>query len=382
MEPEYSRGERIGRRVMQLVALLWLGMLFAPVQELARADEIAVVLGGTGVAAFLAVYVWTWFRRFGQADANFGLIQRWSPFAVLLLLSAVLTFGFGPDWYPFFIFAGVAASITVSVWTAVWCIAGTTAVATLAGTLQDLSVQAVGLNALTIASVGAGTLMVNYVLRTARELRMARAELTQLAVANERLRFARDLHDLLGHSLSLIALKADLAEHLLRAKPDQALQEVRDVQRVTRGALKEVREAVAGYRQHSLVSELVSAREMLAAAGIGCHVEGNPAGLPGRVDATLAWVLREAVTNVIRHSRAHRCEIQLRVDDATARVEIRDDGTAVPMATDTSSGSGLAGLAERVAAVGGSCQAGPGSDGGFKVVAYVPLTASSEVQRS
>ena len=300
-------------------------------------------------------------------------VREWAPFGVLLALSMALSLNFGPTWYPFFIFAAVGAGVTLPTWTAVWCVAGTTVLASLLGIAQSASWQDIGFSALTISSVGAGVLMVSFTLRTARDLRLTRAELARLAVANERLRFARDLHDLLGHSLSLVALKADLVEQLMPHAPERAAQEVRDVQRVTRAALKEVREAVAGYRQPSLASELTGAQEMLAAAGIGCHVQGEAVGLPQVADATLAWAVREAVTNVIRHSRARRCTIHLSAGDGEVRLEVVDDGIGAPAADDETPGNGLAGLAERLAAVGGRCQAGPRRGGGFQLVACVPL---------
>ncbi len=212
--PEHSRGELIGRRIMQLVGLLWLGMLITPVEELTHGAGAASVIGLAGVAAFLAIYVWAWFRRFAQADQNLDRLRQWAPFGALLSLSTAVSLGFGPDWYPFFIFAAVGATVTLPIWAAVSCVAGTTAVASVVGVAQHTPLQGIGLSALTISSVGAGVLMVSYVLGTARELRVTHAELARLAVANERLRFARDLHDLLGHSLSLIALKADLVEQL------------------------------------------------------------------------------------------------------------------------------------------------------------------------
>ena len=377
--PEQSRGELIGRRIIQAISLLWLGMLGAPVQEIAGQGGAAAVVGLAGVAAFLAVYVWAWLRRFDQPDERLGRLRQWTPFGVLLALSTALNLGFGPHLYPFFIFAGVGAGVTLPTPTASGCVVATTVLASLIGLAQHAPLPDVGLSALTVSSVGAGVLMVSYVLRTARELRLARAEVARLAVANERLRFARDLHDLLGHSLSLVALKADLVEQLIPQAPDRAVHEVRDVQRVSRAALKEVREAVAGYRQPSLATELAAAREVLAAAGIGSHVdidgggEGEVAGLPPVVDATLAWAVREAVTNVIRHSGARRCTIQLMTTGADAiRLEVVDDGRGAAPSGEHTPGHGLAGLAERLAAVGGGCQAGPRPDGGFRLAAWVP----------
>ncbi|MBV9894737.1 MAG: sensor histidine kinase [Chloroflexi bacterium] len=378
---EYSRGELLGKRIMQAVAVLWLGMLYAPVQELTRTSAGMAVAGAVGVVGFLAIYLWIWLRAFAQTNRDLDALRQWIPPVALLLLSIVLNLVYGPDWYPFFIFVGVGASITLPTWTAIVYIAGTIVVAALVGVAQHTSLQGIGLSALTVGSVGAGTLMVSYVLHTARELRTTRAELAQMAVANERLRFARDLHDLLGHSLSLIALKADLVEQLIARKPEQAVQEVRDVQRVTRAALKEVREAVVGYREQTLAAELVSAREMLAAAGIGYHLDGDPAALPPIADATLAWVLREAITNVIRHSQARRCVVRLVPDATGVRLEVIDDGAGLGSNAKHAAGSGLAGLTERVTAAGGSCHAGPGAEGGFQVIAWVPLAgAPQEIQ--
>ena len=226
-------------------------------------------------------------------------------------------------------------------------------------------------------------------LATARDLRQAQNEMSRFtAVAEERLRIARDLHDLLGHNLSLIALKAELAGRLVGAAPERAAAEIGDVERVARTALQEVREAVAGYRQPTLESELRNSREMLAAAGIASVREGT-AGvlevLPQPVEAALAWTVREGVTNVIRHSRAHTCVIRGMRTDGLAGVEILDDGSARllnrPLTAESTplpavaSGNGLRGLAERVARLGGQIEAGPRPEGGFRLAVAVPLAA-------
>ena len=148
--------------------------------------------------------------------------------------------------------------------------------------------------------------------RANRELRRARQELAELAVAEERTRIARDLHDTLGHSLSLIALKSELARRVLPDDPARAEAEIGDVERVAREALASVRETVSGYRQPSLAIELAGARAALSAAGIEGDVEPAPEGLPPEVDAVLGWAVREGVTNVLRHSDAGRARIRVR----------------------------------------------------------------------
>jgi two-component system sensor histidine kinase DesK len=214
--------------------------------------------------------------------------------------------------------------------------------------------------------------------RANRELRAARDEIARLAVAEERLRFARDLHDLLGHTLSLIALKSELAGRLVRPAPERAVAEIGDVEAAARTALHEVREAVAGYRQPALVSELAAARELLEAAGIAVSLTGTPpVALPSGVEATLAWTVREGVTNVIRHSRAHQCAIRLTRQEDGVGVEVSDDGEAggslAMQPTASGAGSGLRGLAERVSALGGTFEAGPRAGGGFRLAVSLPI---------
>jgi two-component system, NarL family, sensor histidine kinase DesK len=206
------------------------------------------------------------------------------------------------------------------------------------------------------------------------ELRAAREEIARLAVSEERLRFARDLHDLLGHSLSLITLKSELAGRLLPSAPEKAQAEVRDIEGVARQALREVREAVAGYRQPTLDEELAGAREMLEAAGITCRIENGAGTLPGTTDAVLAWAVREGATNVIRHSRAERCEIYLSRDEKKIHAEITDDGRGSRENDVEAAGSGLSGLAERVAKGGGKLETGSLPEGGFRLRVSLPTS--------
>ncbi len=164
-----------------------------------------------------------------------------------------------------------------------------------------LLVRGLGLDMIGLARMG----------RAIRDLYLARRELARLAVAEERLRVARDLHDLLGHTLSMIALKSELARRLVAQHPKRAAQEIAEVESVARQTLREVREAVAGYQQPTLQSELEGARQLLEAAGIPYQAKETVLTLPGALDATLAWVVREGITNVVRHSRARRCPLAL-----------------------------------------------------------------------
>jgi two-component system sensor histidine kinase DesK len=205
------------------------------------------------------------------------------------------------------------------------------------------------------------------------QLSEARAELARLAVAEERERFARDLHDLLGHSLSLIALKTELAGRLLPDRPEEAARELSDVEGVARKALSEVREAVSGYRRPTLEAEVEGARMALAAAGIRANVETAPVSLDPEVEAVLAWAIREGATNVIRHSRASRCTLRYGSTSTEASVEVVDDGAGNPSANGHN-GHGLQGLAERAQRLHGVVQAGPQPEGGYRLVVTVPAT--------
>jgi len=239
--------------------------------------------------------------------------------------------------------------------------------------------------AVTVATISLTLFSLSAFGRANRELRAAREELAELAVGEERNRIARDLHDTLGHSLSLIALKSELARRLLPDDPARAAAEIADVEHVAREALASVRETVSGYRQPTLAIELAGARAALAAAGIVGDVEPAPDGLPRDVDAVLGWAVREGVTNVLRHSDAARARIRVVVDDHVQAVEVEDDGFGPDGAASEGrpaggpAGTGIAGLRERAATLGGSLEAGPLPGRGFRLRVAVPVRARPEV---
>ncbi|MFF9274196.1 sensor histidine kinase [Streptomyces griseosporeus] len=215
------------------------------------------------------------------------------------------------------------------------------------------------------ARCGAWTLAVLWEAERAREVE------ARLAVAEERLRFGRDLHDVMGRNLAVIALKSELAVQLARRGRPEAVEQMIEVQRIAQESQREVRDVVRGYREADLGVELAGAQGVLTAAGIDCEVAGETAGLPAEVQSALGWVVREATTNVLRHGDARRCTVGLTVREGHAVLTVENDGAD---AVAGGGGSGLAGLRERLAAVDGTLTAGPVGDGVFRVVAEVPVT--------
>ncbi len=207
------------------------------------------------------------------------------------------------------------------------------------------------------------------------ELDDARAVAGRLAVAEERLRFSRDLHDVFGRTLSTVAVKSELAAALAQRGDPRGPAEMLEVRRIAHEALREVREVAQGYRAADLDTEIAGARELLRSAGVECRVAGEGLDLPEPVAEAFAWVVRETVTNVVRHSRATRCDIDVRDEPGWYRVLIRNDGAAED--GQPRSGSGLAGLRERLASRGG--EVAISSDGGlFVVEARLPGGAVEE----
>ncbi|HLJ34537.1 MAG TPA: sensor histidine kinase [Ktedonobacteraceae bacterium] len=334
-----------------------------------------------GVVLFFVIYLWGAWRRAQYlvsvpSPAKNADASTWVVIVVLTMLSIILMLlGPGYGWQELFYYTsgyiGGALSLRRAIPVAVVITLLAMAVSWYTGSgLLDLVQTVVFVSAIIFIMKS-----MLWSITTSWELNAARKEISRLAVETERLRIARDLHDLLGHNLSLIALKSELAGRLVKAAPERAVAEIGDVENVARTTLQEVREAVASYRQPTLASELHAAREILTAAGVAYHYEGdeNMIGtLPSAIEGVLAWAVREGVTNVIRHSRARQCTIRAARVKETAFIEIADDGVGSDSSSDRQ-GNGLRGLAERVAALGGQCETGSGSAGGFRIVVTMPL---------
>lgn len=211
-----------------------------------------------------------------------------------------------------------------------------------------------------------------WLLKAVWELDRSREAQSRLAVAEERLRFGRDLHDVMGRNLAVIALKSELAVQLARRERPEAVDQMIEVQRIAQESQREVRDVVRGYREADLAVELEGARGVLSAAGMDCRVDFEAARtLPAEVQSALGWVVREATTNVLRHGDAQNCLIRLTAPEAGAvTLVVENDGA--PAAPAGPPGSGLAGLRERLAVLDGTLRAGPVADGRFRLCAEIP----------
>jgi two-component system, NarL family, sensor histidine kinase DesK len=200
------------------------------------------------------------------------------------------------------------------------------------------------------------------VMRGNQALAEARAELAQLAAENERIRIARDLHDLLGHSLTTITVKAGLARRLGATDPARAVSQITEVEELCRQALTDVRSAVSGYRDVTLAGELARGGELLRASGIAADLPTATDVVDPEHQELFGWTVREGLTNVVRHARARSCAVRL----YRSAIEIVDDGVGEPTSCACAPpGNGLSGLRERVAAAGGLVDAGPLQAGGW-----------------
>jgi two-component system sensor histidine kinase DesK len=362
--------------------LPWLLLGLGSFSNLIQGKTPSPWIGGAGLLIFNSLYISVVFRSFIPS-------KRESPATWWLLGGmAVVTFGlgagYGGTWLLFFpLFALACGSVLRGRLLGLVGVALTAATALVAARYQ-------GWDAITFAYGTFISMMVTAAIltlaETVRELRETREELARSAVEQERLRFSRDLHDLLGHTLSVIVVKAEAARRLATRDLDSALTQVSDIESVGRQALTEIREAVSGYREGSLSADLDRARSALTAAGIEPLVRLSGPPLEPQTEVLLGWVVREAVTNAVRHSSATHCSITLDRSADHVRLEVTDDGVGslggLPDGPVSHGGTGVKGLTERLAAAGGSLETGPAGAAespapGFRVTAVLPVDATA-----
>jgi two-component system sensor histidine kinase DesK len=352
-------------RIGWLWAAVWLFYLAAPIQTAWRARAtsagvVAVVALLVFAVGFAAYFAWMRVQRIRTGVLHPGAV--WPVLAAMVLLLVLAAPGAGEDVVAGAVYVGVTAAMTLPGRQVLGVLAVLTAAAVLLPRVvpgwESLDSFIPQLLLAGFAAYGVGQ-----VLKRNVELAQARAQLVELAVTQERERLARDVHDILGHSLTVVTVKTELAGRLLETLPpgpvlDRARAEVTDAERLAREALADVRATASGMRSVSLTGELAAARQALAAAGIAADLPGAVDAVPARHRELFAWALREGVTNVVRHSAATRCAVRLSADC----VEIRDDGRGDD---GSGGGSGLAGLRDRAAAAGARVETGRSAEGGF-----------------
>jgi two-component system sensor histidine kinase DesK len=352
-------------RLGWIFAGVWLVYLVPLFQEaLRQPNTVERAVGVAAVVVFAAAYVWSFLRLRQWRRQGWGVPMAWRirvlGLSVTLFVVAAVTVGM--QSLAMLVFVAVQCVFVLprraGLIGAGACVVAAVALARLPGwsAMDDV--------ALSVALASLAMWGVTGMLQRNVELAQAQETIAQLAVQTERTRFARDLHDILGHSLTVLTVKAELAGRLVSIDPARAEREIGEVEALARQALADVRSAVAGYREVSLPGELASARAALEAAGIVAELPGAVDDIEPERREVMAWAVREGVTNVVRHSGARHTWVRLTKDG----VEIADDGVGVPdpgQAVRAATSHGLVGLRERAAAAGADVVVERRHGGGF-----------------
>ena len=378
---------------------VWLLYLIGPVVDLFSHHYSApyIAVGLTIIVVFSALYLFL--------VPNWPAPHRYTlPGLVILALlatAACVIYG-GTGAVALWIFMGSASGLLVADrrWAA-RAVVGCIACYVIFSATGHVSSTDFLSNLLPVMFIGFAMIGLRRQFQLTAELTRAREEVAQLAASEERLRLARDMHDLTGQSLSMITLKSELAARLLGRLPDSAdrdrvRDEIEQVAGVSRQTLRDIREAISGYRRPTLAVEVITARAALASAGIATSDDADLTLLSGTFDAdaetALAWCLREAVTNVVRHSGAKNCYISLTHRAGVMSLTVRDDGRGHPPsdgcgtqpfpAAAVPHSSGLRGMSERLSAVGGALELRPDLNPGFCLIATVPAAPLAPVTQA
>jgi two-component system sensor histidine kinase DesK len=338
--------------------VLMIGPLIATVQDPSPVGIIALV----AIPALFAGFVWL------AIETSAWTLRVIRPVTLTALVGAcaAVVLAEGDGWISAWGFTGVAAAIGFpALGSAITLVSA----AVVAGVTTALAAShAIVAASATVLFTGVGAFVIQQLAVSNAELERTRRLLARSAVEEERLRFARDLHDVAGHTLSVIVVKAETARRLAPTDPDAAAEHAADIERLGRDALRELRTAVAGYRRSSLDAELERARTSLASRGVDLAVRKDAGGLDAEIDALFGSVVLEASTNLLRHAqRATVCRVTVVAEPSLASIEVEDDGVAPAPVRE---GTGLTGLRERVRRLGGDLVVE--ADGGFRVRAEVP----------
>jgi two-component system sensor histidine kinase DesK len=353
-------GTSLRRRRGRFYDFVWLVysifFLIDPIQRHSRNAWLEFV---AAYLCFLAIYA--------------GMVYTKSRRNQLLLLIALAALGIA--YYPlnagacgmFIYVAAFVPFVTETILVCVVTFVGVSATMMLEGWLLHLSPWNWAFCAFIAIAVGAGNLAAAQRMRANKRLDLAHEQIAHLAKLAERERIARDLHDVLGHTLSVVVLKSELAGKLLERDPERARSEIGDVEQIARKALGEVREAIRGYRSEGLAAEIARAQKTLDAAGVTLEFETTPPQLAPAEETVLSLIVREAVTNIVRHAQASRCRLEFAANGTGTALVVEDDGRGGIR----QEGNGLRGMRERVESMGGQLRID--SAHGTRLVVEIPL---------
>ena len=326
-----------------LLWVVYLGFFFMdPVMN--HASQRLWLLDLAGAAVFLVLYFGLFFLEHPYALAHIAGMALLGFLFQFINAGASTFFIFACAMLPFCVATQAAALIGI---------ASIAALGAVQGLLLHVDTWRLFWSTLFPVLIGTGNTFFAERNRMNRKLLKAHEEIENLAKVAERERIARDLHDVLGHTLSVITLKSELAGKLIDRDPDRAAKEVREVEEISRQALSDVRDAIRGYRAKGLVAELAQAKSTLETAGLTVQCDAATSmQLPPMQESVLSLAVREGVTNVVRHANARSCRLRIEQQDGTCRLEIADDGQGFT----SMEGNGLRGMRERVEMLGGTME--------------------------
>jgi two-component system, NarL family, sensor histidine kinase DesK len=349
-----------------LFVLAMLGFGLLPLITAISRGPAWTVLAGAAAFALVAV---AFVRLITDAVRRPWRNRSWREATLIALLSLLLPVILHSDWQVITFLPVAAMGVSLRPRLALVAVLGVLAVATVER--HALGVDGIAMKALRDLAIGAALAGIIVLVAFVGELFTGRAEVALLAVSAERSRFARDLHETLGHNLSAITLKTELAIRLIDIDQAQARAELADVHEIARASLREVHVVAGSYRDESLQRELQGVQSVLVSAGVRCAVTPLPDALPGPVEKALSWAVREAATNLLRHSAATRCDIAVEAGADAVRLAVANDGVGgMPL---DRGGKGLASLAERLAPLGGLVNAGVRANGDFLLTVHIPI---------
>ncbi|NJC10779.1 two-component system sensor histidine kinase DesK [Micromonospora profundi] len=354
-----------------LLAAVWLFFLNVPLSTaLHQPEPWRRVVGVVALLGFGVGYVllFQWARRLRQALLPIPVGRARAGLVLLFAVGVASIPGTGGNWLATLVYVAATAVFLLPRWealaTVVLCALAPVVASRLVSGWESVDTIFFAVLLASFAMFG-----VSQLAQRNSELQAAQQEIRRLAVAEERARAARDLHDILGHSLTVVAIKAELAGRLIEVDRERAATEIAEVEELARAALADVRQTVGAYREVTLAGELAGARSALTAAGIAADLPTEVPELPGEWDQLFGWTVREGVTNVVRHSGARCCTVRVYAD----RAEVSDDGRGPSTPDADADGNGLVGLRERAGRLGAAVTVGRRRDGtGFLLRVHVP----------